>query len=118
MSDNANGEYKSDTIRADDDDIYALDAANPDYVPSVANVDVIDGGIKYGVKTYIIVPPTICEPKLIIEPCLKLTRDIVGVGEGLYHRTSIQVPALIRAAIKTQRVQYIGKGLPVSLVSS
>lgn len=36
-----------------------------------------------------------------------------GIGDGLFHKTSGQVPGVIGAALKFQQVHYVGKGLAV-----
>jgi nucleoside-diphosphate-sugar epimerase len=45
------------------------------------------------VKTYLIMPPT-----------------IYGIGTGLFHKTSIQLPMIIRTAIKKGHVDVVGDG--------
>jgi len=54
---------------------------------------VIETGLKYNVKTLIIMSPT-----------------IYGVGSGLFNRLSIQTPGLLRLALKTGESQVIGDG--------
>jgi nucleoside-diphosphate-sugar epimerase len=50
-------------------------------------------GLETGVKTYIIMPPL-----------------IYGQGSGLFNTLSIQIPLLIRQAIKSGRAEIIGLG--------
>ena len=54
---------------------------------------VIEIGLKNGVKTYIIMSPTIC-----------------GRGSGYFNRNTIQIPAMIRAAVKSKWTEVIGEG--------
>jgi hypothetical protein len=48
-------------IWSDEDNIYAMEKYHPErYGQRVADVAVVETGLSLGVKTYIVVPPTIC----------------------------------------------------------
>lgn len=53
----------------------------------------IETGLQTGVKTYIIMSPL-----------------IYGHGTGHFNRISIQIPTMIRAALKTKQAAFIGDG--------
>ncbi|KAL9582321.1 MAG: hypothetical protein Q9203_005544 [Teloschistes exilis] len=63
-----------------------LNAETP-YAQRTADIAVIGTGISAGVHTYILMPPT-----------------IYGTGTGLFNRTTIQVPTIMRAALKQKQV--------------
>ena len=54
---------------------------------------VIETGLRAGVKTYIIMSPL-----------------IYGIGTGHFNKLSIQIPTMIRAALKTKQAEVIGSG--------
>lgn len=54
----------------------------------------IQTGIETGVKTYLIMSPL-----------------IYGLGSGHFNRLSIQVPSMIRTALKTKQAEVIGDGM-------
>lgn len=60
------------------------------YSQRTADVKVIETGEETGVRTYIIMPPL-----------------VYGRGEGLFNKSSQQIPTLIRNAIKAGRAEYI-----------
>lgn len=53
----------------------------------------VETGLKVDVKTYIIMSPT-----------------IYGLGSGFFHTLSIQVPTMIREALKAGQAEVIGNG--------
>lgn len=57
------------------------------------DLTVIQTGLETGVKTYIIMSPL-----------------IFGLGTGYFNKLSIQVPCMIRSAIKAQQVEIIADG--------
>lgn len=63
------------------------------YAQRQTDLTVIETGLKVGVKTYIIMSPL-----------------IYGIGTGHFNQQSIQIPTLIRAALKTKQAEVIGNG--------
>ncbi|KAF7293889.1 hypothetical protein HMN09_01185000 [Mycena chlorophos] len=57
---------------------------------------IMNASIEGYVRAHIVMPPL-----------------IYGRGRGPYSRTSVQIPALIRAALKLKQSIYLGKGLPM-----
>jgi len=81
-------------VYSDKSDIYSYEKNHPDtYNQRVTDVSVVDTGEAEGVKTYIIIPPT-----------------IHGRGTGLFNTLSNQVPNLTRLAIKKGQAAVIGEG--------
>lgn len=78
------------------DNVYGFekerDAAVP-YPQRSAELAAIDAGMELGVKTVVIMSPT-----------------IYGVGTGLFNKASIQVPACVRTALMGGRSVAIGEG--------
>ncbi|KAF4536897.1 Nad dependent epimerase dehydratase family protein [Lasiodiplodia theobromae] len=78
------------------DDVYAwekrVEAAHP-YVQRGAELAVVDAGLELGVKTLVVMPPT-----------------IYGRGTGLFNRQSVQVPAYVKAALARGRPVVMGEG--------
>ncbi|KAL8665645.1 MAG: hypothetical protein Q9202_002149 [Teloschistes flavicans] len=67
-----------------------LNAENP-YAQRTTDIAVIATGLSVDVQTYILMPPT-----------------IYGTGTGLFNRTTIQAPTIIRAALKQGQVWQLG----------
>ncbi|KAK1999475.1 NAD dependent epimerase/dehydratase [Colletotrichum falcatum] len=63
------------------------------YGQRTTDIAVVNSGEKTGVKTYIMMPPT-----------------IYGRGTGLFNQSSIQIPSIIRGAIKAGVAEYVGDG--------
>ena len=63
------------------------------YAQRQTDLNVIETGLKVGVKTYIIMSPL-----------------IYGIGTGHFNQQSIQEPVMIRAALKAKQAQVIGTG--------
>lgn len=63
------------------------------YAQRETDLAVIETGLKVGVKTYIIMSPL-----------------IYGIGTGHFNQQSIQVPAMIKATLKTKQAEVIGDG--------
>ncbi|KAK2026332.1 NAD dependent epimerase/dehydratase [Colletotrichum zoysiae] len=63
------------------------------YGQRTTDIAVVNTGEKTGVKTYIMMPPT-----------------IYGRGTGLFNQGSIQIPSIIRGAIKAGVSEYVGDG--------
>jgi len=81
------------------DDVYAFERERDAVVPyfqRTAELAAIDTGMELGVKTVVIMSPT-----------------IYGVGTGLFNRASIQVPACVRTALMGGRSVVIGEGAGV-----
>jgi nucleoside-diphosphate-sugar epimerase len=78
------------------DDIYAYeqhrDALTP-YAQRTTDLVVVKTGLEVGVKTYIIMSPT-----------------IYGIGSGLFNNQSIQIPIMVRTAKAAGQAQMIGRG--------
>ena len=66
------------------------------YAQRQTDLTVIETGVKADVKTYIIMSPL-----------------IYGIGTGHFNRQSIQIPSMIRAALKTKQAEVIGSGTGV-----
>ncbi|KAJ6080152.1 hypothetical protein N7467_009905 [Penicillium canescens] len=84
-------------IWSDEDNIYAMEKSYPErYGQRVADVAVVETGLSLGVKTYIVVPPT-----------------IYGKGSGPFATLSQQVPNLARLARRRGYAAVIesGKGI-------
>ena len=89
-------EYYKTGILTDKDDLYTYlkkrDNLDP-YSQRTTDLVAIDTGLEVNVKTYLIMSTT-----------------IYGMGNGLFNRSSIQLPSLICAALKTGQVGVIGAG--------
>lgn len=78
------------------DDIYAYERHRNDlfaYPQRTSELGVIDAGLELGVKTIVIMSPT-----------------IYGRGTGAFNRSSIQVPAFISAALTQGQAVVVGEG--------
>jgi len=96
FSDDVFGASAGTDIYADDSDIYGWESKDTSYIFRAVDVGVVDDGEKFGVPVYIVSSPT-----------------IYGVGTGPGNTNSIQIPMLIRAAIKSGQAQYVGKGASI-----
>lgn len=63
------------------------------YAQRTTDLVTIETGLEQDVKTYLIMSPT-----------------IYGLGTGLFNKKSIQLPTIIRTAIKKGQVDVIGEG--------
>jgi nucleoside-diphosphate-sugar epimerase len=63
------------------------------YAQRTTDLVAIDTGLEENVKTYLIMSPT-----------------IYGLGTGLFNKKSIQLPTIIRTAIKKSHVDVVGDG--------
>jgi nucleoside-diphosphate-sugar epimerase len=88
--------YYEPRILSDKDDLYSYlkkrEAAEK-YSQRTTDMVSIDTGLEEQVKTYLIMSPT-----------------IYGLGSGLFNKKSIQLPTLIRTAIKRGQVEVIAPG--------
>ncbi|KAI0387468.1 NAD(P)-binding protein [Hypomontagnella monticulosa] len=79
------------------DDVYGYEKDREEreglYHQRTAEMAVVDAGLELGVKTLVIMSPT-----------------IFGLGSGLFNKVSIQIPAYIRAVLKNQHGLVIGEG--------
>ncbi|KAM5350137.1 hypothetical protein ACJ41O_006642 [Fusarium nematophilum] len=90
------GGYRETRIFSDKDDIYSYERRREDLEPyqqRTTDLVVFEKGEEAGVKTYILMSPT-----------------IYGLGSGFFNRTSIQIDALMRAARKDGFASVIGDG--------
>ncbi|KAG6867983.1 hypothetical protein C0993_008667, partial [Termitomyces sp. T159_Od127] len=94
LTDDAKGEYKSEKVY-DDEHVEDIQAIPVDYVHRSCDTAISAAGAAGDIRSYIVMPPM-----------------IYGRGTGPFHRTSVQIPALIRSAIKLKQACYYGKGLP------
>ncbi|KAK1142352.1 hypothetical protein N8T08_007904 [Aspergillus melleus] len=88
--------YQLRDFSDEDDDLYEYEksrAAEDPYGQRVADVVAIEEGIRFNVKTYIVMPPT-----------------VYGHGTGWFKKQSHQIPTLIRSAMKSGHAEYIGTG--------
>lgn len=90
------GIFIENHVFSDKEDIFSYEKYRESitqYDQRTSDVTVIETGLEAGVKTYIIMPPL-----------------IYGQGSGLFNKLSIQIPLLIRQAIKSGRAEIIGPG--------
>lgn len=83
-------------VFSDKENIYAYEKARESlqvYAQRTTDIAVVETGLAHGVKTTIIMSPT-----------------IYGVGTGLGNRLSIQVPAIMKASLKSGEVDVVGEG--------
>ncbi|KAM0249827.1 hypothetical protein ACHAQJ_008895 [Trichoderma viride] len=93
------GIFIENHVFSDKEDIFSYEKYRESitqYDQRTSDVTVIETGLEAGVKTYIIMPPL-----------------IYGRGSGLFNTLSIQIPLLIRQAIKSGHAEIIGLGDPV-----
>ncbi|KAF4332903.1 NAD dependent epimerase dehydratase family [Fusarium beomiforme] len=86
-------------VFSDKDDVYAYEKMRESIEPyhqRTADVTVFEMGEELGVKTHII-----CSPL------------IYGRGIGLFNKSSIQIPTLVRAALERGQAIYAGDGMGV-----
>ena len=91
--------YYEPRILSDKDDLYTYlkgREAKEIYSQRTTDIVSIDTGLEHGVKTYLIMSPT-----------------IYGIGTGLFNRVSAQIPGLIRLAIQRGKVDVLGDGAGV-----
>lgn len=97
MGDNPiTGKYYEERIFSDKENIYDYlksREALQVYPQRTSDIVTIETGLEVGVETHIIMPPT-----------------IYGIGTGRFNKLSIQVPNLIRAALKAGQAFVIGEG--------
>ncbi|KAL7904488.1 NAD dependent epimerase/dehydratase family protein [Trichoderma velutinum] len=90
------GAFIENHIFSDKEDIFSYEKYRESitqYDQRTSDITVVETGLEVGVKTYIIMPPL-----------------IYGQGSGLFNTLSIQIPLLIRQAIKSGRAEIIGPG--------
>ncbi|XXG99274.1 hypothetical protein Hte_005611 [Hypoxylon texense] len=91
--------WPEDVPELDDerDDVYAYEKYREEkegpYVQRTTEMAVVDTGLELGVKTLVIMSPT-----------------IFGLGTGLFNTISIQIPAYARAVLETGRAVVVGDG--------
>ncbi|KAG6907040.1 hypothetical protein DXG01_010811 [Tephrocybe rancida] len=93
LTDKAEGEYKSEKVY-DDEHVEDIKAIPADYVHRSCDTVISAAGEAGDIRSYIVMPPL-----------------IYGRGTGPFHRTSVQIPALIRSALKLGQACHYGKGL-------
>lgn len=90
------GQYFENHVFSDKSAIYHYEKYRESieaYHQRTADVAVVETGVETGVKTFVIMAP-----------------DIFGLGTGPVNRYSIQVPAMMAAALKSGYVGVIGEG--------
>jgi nucleoside-diphosphate-sugar epimerase len=90
------GKYHENHSFSDKENIYAYEKAREAlqlYPQRTSDIVTVESGLEMGVPTHIIMPPT-----------------IYGVGTGLFNKLSIQVPTLIRTALKLGHAVVVGEG--------
>ncbi|OCL07922.1 NAD(P)-binding protein [Glonium stellatum] len=90
------GKHYEDRIFSDNDDIFGYEVGrneNEPYPQRTTELVITKTGAEVGVKTHIIMSPT-----------------IYGVGTGFFNKMSIQIPILIRIALDSGKAEYIGDG--------
>jgi nucleoside-diphosphate-sugar epimerase len=83
-------------VFSDKEDIFSYEKyreSMQEYAQRTTDIVVTEAGLQAGVRTYIIMPPT-----------------IIGIGSGFFNTLSIQVPLLIRQSIISGYVGFIGNG--------
>ncbi|GAA5980981.1 hypothetical protein JCM10908_003939 [Rhodotorula pacifica] len=95
LGDHAEGKYASDKVYSDEkDDIYEFERTHPEeYSQRVTDIAVTNTAEELGVKSYIIIPPT-----------------IYGKGSGFFATISQQIPHLARLAIREGQSISINEG--------
>ncbi|KAF5543873.1 NAD dependent epimerase dehydratase family [Fusarium phyllophilum] len=91
--------YIETKVFSDKSDIYSYEKMRESIEPyrqRTADVRVFELGEELGVNTYIV-----CSPL------------IYGRGTGLFNKSSIQIPTMVRAALQRGRAMYAGDGLGV-----
>lgn len=93
------------------DNIFAMEKGNPErYGQRVTDVTVVETGKNLGVKTYIVVPPTICKLTESSQNWKPFSRLADGKGSGPFATLSQQVPNLARLARRRGFVAVIESG--------
>jgi nucleoside-diphosphate-sugar epimerase len=90
------GKYHEEHSFSDKENIYAYQKTREAlqvYPQRTSDIVTVESGLEAGIQTHIIMPPT-----------------IYGVGTGLFNKLSIQVPTLIRTALKLGHAIVIGEG--------
>lgn len=88
--------HPSSKIFSDKENLYAYQKGREAlqvYPQRTTDISVVETGLKEGVKTTIIMSPT-----------------IYGVGTSLGNKLSIQIPTIMRASVKGGQVDVIGEG--------
>lgn len=95
LGDHAEGKYASDRVYSDEkDDLYEFERTHPEtYSQRVTDLAVTDTADELGVKSYIVIPPT-----------------IYGKGTGFFATISQQIPHLARLALREGQVISINEG--------
>jgi nucleoside-diphosphate-sugar epimerase len=89
-------EYHEARILSDKDDLYSYLKGREErevYAQRTTDLAAIETGIKHDVKTYLIMSPL-----------------IYGLGSGLFNRHSVQIPNILRSAIRRGHVEVVGAG--------
>ncbi|KAF8065200.1 hypothetical protein FPV67DRAFT_173853 [Lyophyllum atratum] len=92
LTDQAEGEFAAEKLY-DDEHVEDIKAIPVDYVHRACDVLISKAGEAGDIRSYVIMPPL-----------------IYGRGTGPFHRTSVQIPALIRGALKLGQSCHYGKG--------
>lgn len=90
------GRFTETRIFSDKEDIYAYERHRENlepYAQRTTDLVVLEKGEEAGIKTYILMSPT-----------------IYGIGTGFFNRTSIQIDGIIRAARRDGVTSVIGAG--------
>lgn len=90
------GTFISNHIFSDKENIYAWEEEQEKietYDQRTTDIAVVKAGLETGVKTYIIMAPT-----------------IYGIGTGFFNQLSIQGPAIIRQSVASGYAEVIGEG--------
>ncbi|KAF4628389.1 hypothetical protein G7Y89_g9763 [Cudoniella acicularis] len=90
------GKYYESHIFSDEENIYAYEKTRESqhtYAQRTTDLAVVETGLEQGVETHIIMSPT-----------------IYGIGTGNFNRQSIQIPTIIRSALKAGQAEAIGEG--------
>ncbi|KAJ7930872.1 hypothetical protein B0H13DRAFT_876111 [Mycena leptocephala] len=95
LTDNAQGQFASEKIY-EDIDCADIRAIPKNYVHREADSMISEASVEGYIRGYVVMPPL-----------------IYGRGTGPFSRTSVQIPALIRAALKLGQAIHVGPGLPM-----
>ncbi|KAJ7226910.1 hypothetical protein GGX14DRAFT_348171 [Mycena pura] len=94
--------------RYEDIDCADIRAIPKTYVHRESDTIISEATVEGYVQGYVVMPPLICS---IIRSSIFILCSADGRGTGPFSRTSVQIPALIRATLKLKQAIHVGPGL-------